>query len=154
MSKRSRRRFATSSEASKSSADGAVAPSSSKAIPPLTVRSRFRRMPLVAAIACLSAAIVYFINHQNAAPKMGVIEYSSDDPQARVVLEKDSQEFPIQQTAKCTMNVEPGHYDLKLVSPTEGLKLRPSFINMDPGGRAFVTVRYEAKEAAQPKVNK
>jgi hypothetical protein len=108
-------------------------------------------MPLLVVLACLVGAIVYLINHQK---KMGVIEYSSDDPQAQVVLEKDGDVIPIKSEAKGTLNVEPGHYTVRFVSPTEGLKLRPSFINMDPGGRAFVTVRYEPKEAPKPNSGK
>jgi hypothetical protein len=77
----------------------------------------------------------------------GIVEYSSDDPNAQVVLEKDGEgEVIVLEGTKLTKPLQAGHYNVRLATPSAGLVLRPrKEINMDAGGRAFVTVRRETK---------
>jgi len=101
--------------------------------------ARGRRMLWIALI-CLIGSGAYLFNDLQKKSRPGIVEYSSDDPDAQVVLEKDGQEIPLEKGTKYTKQVESGSYKLRLTGDTEGLKLTPSLINMDPGGRAFVKI--------------
>jgi hypothetical protein len=107
--------------------------------------ARRRRTTWLAAIACLVGLGSLMLPKAADRPRMGVIQYSSDDPNAQVILEKDGQDIPLEQGTKFTTTLEPGHYELRLVGHTQGLKLQPRFINLDPGGLGIVTVRRESK---------
>jgi len=76
---------------------------------------------------------------------MGIIEYTSDDPNAQVVMEKDGQDFPLEKGSKSSVQMEPGHYNIRLIGQTDGLKLEQKFCNLDPGGRGIVRVKRESK---------
>jgi hypothetical protein len=97
------------------------------------------------ALIFLIGSGAFLINDLQKKSRPGIVEYSSDDPDAQVVLEKDGQEIPLEKGTKYTKQVEPGSYKLLLTGNTEGLKLTPSLINMDPGGRAFVKITRVSK---------
>jgi hypothetical protein len=108
-----------------------------------------RRKPWFIIAACVVALVGILVTSFQETKRMGIIEYSSDDPKAQVILEKDGQDIPLEQGIKFSMKLEPGHYNLRLVGHTEGLKLQPRFINLDSGGRGIITVRREIK--SQPR---
>jgi ferric-dicitrate binding protein FerR (iron transport regulator) len=154
MSKSSRRRKAMENRTKKMATDSSdplpqptFTPTSTQgAVSTFLGRARRRRTPWLVLAACLVALGGYLVTRFQESHRTGIIDYSSDDPQAEVVIEKDGQEIPLGKGTKFSVQVEPGSYNIRLVSPTEGLKLSPpKLINMDPGGRAFVTVRYVGK---------
>jgi hypothetical protein len=111
-------------------------------IPSPRRRITVRRLFLLLAVAGLIAVAGFAANKIQNGPRPGIIEYSSDDPNAQVVLEKDGQEIPLERGTRFTKQVEAGAYKIRLAAPTDGLQLTPpSVINMDAGGKAFVTVR-------------
>lgn len=122
-----------------------ASPQKSSPVPTFLGHAARRRTPWLVLIACLIGVGIFLSSQFRKGGddhRMGIIEYSSDDPDAQVIMEKDGQPFLLEKGVKFSKQVEPGHYTLKLATPSEGLKLQPSLINMDPGGRAFVTVRY------------
>jgi hypothetical protein len=160
MSKRSRRRNARVSEKLQTSIEPPTslpkqvstdtAKTAQRTLTPIaTSRGRFgrRRILWLAVIVCLVGIAGTLISGLQKTQRPGIIEYSSDDLNAQVILEKDGQEILLERATKFTKQVEPGSYKLRLENPTEGLKLQPSIIQMDPGGRAFVTVRRVQKAA-------
>jgi hypothetical protein len=114
-------------------------------VPSALKRSRFRRLPLMMAIICLVALAVFWMSDRKEKPRFGIIEYSSDDPNAQVVLEKDGQETVLDRGKAYSKQLEPGSYKLRLEASAGGLKLTPKSLNLDAGGRAFVTVRRDPK---------
>jgi hypothetical protein len=98
-----------------------------------------RRTPWLVMIACLIGLCAYFTSKMK---DQGIIEYSSDDPNAQVILEKDGQDFVLKQGTKYSMQLAPGHYTVRLAGNAEGLKLQPAHeINLDPRGKAIINVR-------------
>jgi hypothetical protein len=109
-----------------------------------------RRLPVLVALIGIVAIAGIWLTSQKEKTRMGIIEYSSDDPNAQVILEKDGQDIPLDRGSKYTKELEPGSYKLRLAGTGEGLKLSPpNMINLDPGGRAFVTVRRDPKAVRQ-----
>lgn len=158
MSKRSRRRKAkepgkpqptSKTQASlPTQATTPVSPTSSQkpvTIPTTRARSPYWRVVWIAAILVVAAIIWIITNKPQDRPRMGIIEYSSDDPDAQLILEKDGQEISLPKGSKVSQQVEAGSYKFRLANPTEGLKLYPASTNLDPGGRSIVTVRRVAK---------
>ncbi len=149
MSKRSRRRNARNpgktqmtTEQPESLTKANSTPQTPIPVPSPRRRSVLRRLFLLLAVAGLIAVAVFAVNKIQNGPRPGIIEYSSDDPNAQVILEKDGEETLLKRGTKFTQQVAPGYYTkLRLANPTDELKLQPSFINMDAGGRAVVTVR-------------
>lgn len=158
MSKRSRRRLARDGDKTRTLSQPTSANPSNSASPPSSslsptsppVKSNFlrsRRLPKLIFIALLVGTAGFLIYKLENAPKPGTIEYTSDDPNAQVILQKkDGEEIPLKQGSKYSMTLEPGYYTTHLATPAKDLKLRPSFINLDPNGRAFVQVKREPNE--------
>ena len=105
--------------------------------------SRRRLFWLLAAICILGIVGVLFENYQKS-HRSGIIEYSSDDPDAQLVMEKDGRDFPLKKGVKYTMPFEPGSYKIRLVEGPKDLRY-PPFLNLDPGGRGHVNVKKVAK---------
>jgi hypothetical protein len=118
--------------------------SSSSATPSLWNRLRRHRKVWLIGAACLIALSGFVISEFR--KKMGIIEYSSDDPDAQVIAEKDGVEILLEKGSRYTKEIEPGHYDIRLAEPTGDLRLYPpKMFNLDPGGRAIVRVVREHK---------
>jgi hypothetical protein len=73
-------------------------------------------------------------------PRLGRIQYKSDDPNAQVIMEKDGQDFPLEKGTAYEVLMEPGHYNIRLAGPSEGLKLQATFCNLDSNGLGIVKV--------------
>ncbi|HEV3438110.1 MAG TPA: hypothetical protein VG122_12170 [Gemmata sp.] len=149
MSKRSRRRNARNPGKTRMTTEQPESLTKAKTteqtpvpVPSPRRRSTIRRLLWLLAVAGLIAVAGFAVNKTQNDPRPGIIEYSSDDPNAQVILEKDGEETLLKQGTKFTQQVAPGYYTkLRLANPTDELKLTPPFINMDPGGRAAVMVR-------------
>jgi len=133
-----------SSEAQNNADASTSQPAKTAVAPSFLGMAKRRRKPWFIIAACAVALVGILVTSFKETKRMGIIEYSSDDPKAQVVLEKDGQDIPLEQGTKFSMKLEPGHYNIRLVGKTEGLKVQP-FVNLDPGGRGIITVRREIK---------
>ncbi len=153
MSKRSRRRKAKDSErqqvtsAADSSLPGSMMTNDGQAtlqssLPEGAPKSRFKRYrKLLLVVAALVALLIGILLTK----KKGAIDYTSDDPNAQVVLEKDGQEIFLERGTHIRKKLEPGSYKLRLDGSSEGLELRPRSLNLDPDGLGIITVRRVAR---------
>lgn len=98
-----------------------------------------RRLPWLLAAVCVLGIAGVFVERYQKEHRMGIIEYSSDDPNALLVLERDGQLFPLKKGIKYTIPFEPGNYTIRLAEGPKDLKY-PHFLNLDPGGRGLVKV--------------
>ncbi len=101
---------------------------------------------MLLALLCVCGLGVVLMNKEKPKPTVGILEFSSDDPTIRAVLEKDGLETPLEPLPKLTVQLEPGKYNVRLEGSPQGVKLQPNWFNLDAGGRAFVTVRRLPKE--------
>jgi hypothetical protein len=113
-------------------------------------RALRRRLPWLLLIAGVIGLSGVFIEQYQKAHRPGEVVYSSDDPNAQVILEKDGEDIPLKKGTSYKSELRPGQYKIRLEEGSpDNLKLHAHYLNLDPGGRGFIKVTREEK-AAKP----